>query len=131
MGDRETEALAWSRVGVEPVEHLEDLGLVLGCDADAVVGDGVERAAVDDAAGDVDPRRRVWSAVLERVIEEVGENLAGLRVVPAAHRQRVDVHFGAGLVELEAYRGEQLGKDAVDVERADLEGDATQARITQ
>lgn len=76
-------------------------------------------------------RGRVGSRYFQRVVEEVGEDLAGLDIVAAAGRKRLDADFRLGLRELEFHRGENLAEEAIDVERADGERDAAEARVAQ
>ena len=113
------------------MENFEDLRLVFGRDADAVVRDGVDGLAVVDSAVDDEAQGARGFAILDGVVEQVGENLARLGVVGEAGGQGLDADFRSGFVELEFHGREDFGEEAVDVEGPDCEGDAAEARVAQ
>src|ERR1044071_2564595 len=83
---------------VQPLEDHEDALEVLRLDADAVVGDGdLPRIALVLGA-DVDARY-AGAAELERVADQVLEQLRELHVVHALGGQRIPGDGGPGLLE--------------------------------
>ena len=86
--------------GVEPVENLEHFGLVLRRDADAVVLDRIDAAAVFNPAGHFNQAGLAGAAIFDGVVDQIGKDLVDLDGVAAAGGQGSDVEGGAGLLEL-------------------------------
>src|SRR5581483_1439715 len=98
LRDGETETFADRGIRIEPVENFKRLGLMLRRDANAIVGDGIECLAILDPTGDLHAQWPRGLAIFQRVVDQVGENLAGLRAVAEAARQRFNVNLRAGFI---------------------------------
>ena len=69
---------------VQAMEYLEHLGLMFRRDADAVVLDRIDAAAILDFAGHFDPPRLIGPAILDRVVNQIGKDLVDLDGVAPA-----------------------------------------------
>ena len=113
--------------GIELVEHLEDLLLVFGGDADAVVGDGIDAMNALDAAVDADREGPIGTAVFNGIVDQVREDLGQLSGVGKALGQRLDGHLGGGVVELKPGALENAVDQFVHGNWADLQRFAADA----
>src|ERR1044071_1519621 len=91
---------------VEALEHRENALGVLLLEADAVVTDDDARAAVVALAAHFDARRHALAVELQRIADEVLQELAHLQRIGVDRRQRADDDLAAGVVraELEVVR---------------------------
>ena len=116
---------------MQPVEDLEDLLLMLGFDADAVVGDGVHGLAVDDLPGDANATGSRRIGVFHRVVDQVTEQLVDHDDIADAGRQRIDGDLGRTLLDLEPLGMEDLVEQLVHVEGLQDDLDRPDARESQ
>src|SRR5262245_4749425 len=86
---RQADTLPGAILRSRPAEDLEDALMVLGIDAAPVVLDLVDDAGRRGAGRDPDPARRAVTQVLERVLDQVGEDLLDGKTVANARRQGI------------------------------------------
>src|SRR5260221_3708868 len=113
---------------VQTLEHHEDALEILRLDTDAIVADGELEVGFLFDAGDVDPghRRR---AELERVADQVLEQLRQLRFVGAHPGQRVPGHRCARLLDGAAQVADRLVERWLHLDRQELLAAGADARV--
>src|SRR3954447_1194958 len=114
LGDLLADGKADARAGVlahgmQALEQHEDALEVLRLDADAVVGDADAPLGIFLLRRDVDARRRL-AAELERIADQVLEELHELHLVDIDARQRIPADRGPGLLDRRA----QIGDGALE-----------------
>src|ERR1051326_1926408 len=112
---------------VQALEHRENAVGVLFLEADAVVADDDVHAAVAVLAADLDARRHALAVELQRVADEVLQELAHLQRIGGDRWQRADLDLAAGVVRAELEVVRDLAGDLPEVdgdEGLGLRGDA-------
>src|SRR5258705_1696198 len=115
LHDREADAGSGDLIlGMQALEHAEELRGVAHVEADAVVAHPVDVLGALRLAADLDPSRIALAAVLEGVADEVQPHLLQQRVVGQRRRQLADGEARRGVLARELGRGRLRGAGHVD-----------------
>jgi hypothetical protein len=94
---------------VDELEHLEHLRSIFGRDAASVVADCKHRRVIVRRR-DLDDARPGGIEALQRVADDVGEDLANGIAAAAHHRQWADLHTATGCAHRGVHRGENVDR---------------------
>src|SRR3954451_6906162 len=116
-------------LAVEPVERLEDALGLSRVHADAIVGDREDRRVPLDLGADADDR--IALGELERVADQVEEDLTELADVAEDHRQLLDGDIRIGLTDRPGQHLQCLGRDVLHLHRLVQQLTATGAGVLE